>query len=450
MIQRDERDLWPEQDPAAARAAADLERAYATAPTPHLAESIDRAVYARMMDQEAPTAAGGMSKSAPKVRRAVPRLRLASLVAAVLVTASGVAGYLRLSSPTPAAADTQRILRRAAAALRLAPNEAAHVIYSVFVDSTGLGADNKDNNKAAGGLVGLADVWVQTDASGATALSAQTLTTSKSSMASRFVQVGSQVYAYNPEMRVDDTIWINPEARIHPSWLIPRDLFNGASVAEQLNALAAQSPQQVHLLPQQTLDGHTVDVIQVDGWANRPAERTTFYVDAQDYTLRGFDAVSRDPSYPMPSWQVRIDSYAAMPAASVPPHTFTLNAPATAQVARLDLADPVTVSTLEAAYAAACHTASVNLKLLLGSGQTPLASCQATAPGTTQAALVAALAAPSKAAMDAAVAAGQLTPQQEANSLPALQAQLTALVTAPPSALANPTPAPGASGKPRA
>lgn len=450
MIQHDERELnlWPEHDAATARAAADLEQVYTTTPAPHLAKSIDRAVYARMSQGTSPAPMHGASKHTRMGRRVTPRLRLASLAAAALLAASSVAGYLRLSGPTPAAADTQRILRRAAAALQLAPNEAVHAVYSVAVDTSGLDANNP---KAGSGLTGTADVWVQTDASGAPALSAQTLTTSKSGMASRFIQVGAQVYAYNPEMRGDDTIWINPEARIHPSWLIPRDLFNGASVAQELNTLAARSPQQVHLLPQQTLDGHTVDVIEVDGWTNGPAQRTTFYVDAQSYMLRGFDAASRDPSYPMPSWQVRLGSYAAMPAAAVSPHTFTLDAPATARVARLDLADPVTVASLQASYTAACHAgATVNLKVLLRSAQTLLASCQASAPGTTQAALVAGLAAPSKAAMDAAVAAGQLTPAQEANSLPALATQLTALVTTPPSTLTNPVPTPGTDGKPGA
>jgi hypothetical protein len=49
----------------------------------------------------------------------------------------------------------------------------------------------------------------------------------------------------------------------------------------------------------------------------------------------------------------------------------------------------------------------------------------------TQADLVAALAAPDKAGLDAAVAAGQITPAQETAGLAALQAQLTTLVTTP-------------------
>src|SRR5579884_662205 len=100
MIQRDERELDPEQAHAA-----HLARLYTSTPAPHLADAIDRAVYTRMTAQAAP----GASKSTAKGRRVTPRLRLASLATAALLMASGVAGYLRLSSPTPAAADTQRI-----------------------------------------------------------------------------------------------------------------------------------------------------------------------------------------------------------------------------------------------------------------------------------------------------------------------------------------------------
>ena len=121
---------------------------------------------------------------------------------------------------------------------------------------------------------------------------------------------------------------------------------------------------------------------------------------------------------------------ATLPASAVPPHTFTLNAPATAQVAPLDLADPAAFRTLRTAFAATCHS-SANIKQLLGSGQSLLVACQATAPGVTQAGLVAALAAPDKVALEAAEAAGQITPAQETASLAALQAQLTTLVTTP-------------------
>jgi hypothetical protein len=173
-------------------------------------------------------------------------------------------------------------------------------------------------------------------------------------------------------------------------------------------------------------------VIEVDGWTNRPAQRTVFYFDAQSYVLRGFDASSLDPSYAMPAWQVRLTGYSIMPAASVPAATFTLNAPATAQVHLPDFGDAAVFTTFTTAYATACHGgADLNLKVLMRAGQSLLAACQAAVPGTTQDALVAALAAPEQATLDAAVASGQISAVQETNSLATLRAWLTTWLTTP-------------------
>ena len=113
----------------------------------------------------------------------------------------------------------------------------------------GAGGLAAGSGKADGGLSGTADVWIQAGASGAPTLSAQTLTMDKPGMTSRFIQVGPQVYAYNPEMRGDNTIMLAPEARAHPSWLVPNDVFDAAGVTQELSTLATQSPQRVQLLP---------------------------------------------------------------------------------------------------------------------------------------------------------------------------------------------------------
>jgi hypothetical protein len=138
-------------------------------------------------------------------------------------------------------------------------------------------------------------------------------------------------------------------------------------VAQSLSTLAHVSPRHVRLLPQQSLDGVTVDVIEVDGWTDAPAQRTIFYFDANSYVLRGFDATSLDPSYPMPTWQARLTSETAMAASAVPPQTFALDAPAIATVAPLDLGGPA-FSTFAATVTAICHS-TVNAKSLLCSGQ---------------------------------------------------------------------------------
>jgi hypothetical protein len=254
-------------------------------------------------------------------------------------------------------------------------------------------------------------------------------------MHSRFIQIGQQVLAYNPEMRGDNTIQLGwrGQMRGYPSWVVPNEVFDGASVAQSLSTLAQASPQQVRLLPQQTLDGHTVDVVEVDGWVQGPAQRTVFYFDAQSYVLRGFDATSLDPSYPMPSWQARFSAATTMAASAVPPQTFALAAPATAMV-RLDFGGPAFGPTL----VATCHFNAMT-KGSLRSGHSVLSVCQATAPGVTAPGLVAALAAPDKATLDAAVAAGVITPAQAAVYLSQVQDQLTAFVTAQTSPTAAPT-----------
>jgi hypothetical protein len=243
----------------------------------------------------------------------------------------------------------------------------------------------------------------------------------------RYVQIGQQVYGYDTG---NNGIIVPGTHDEHPGWMIPNDALVGAGVAQELSALAQRAPGQVRVLPPQTLDGSAVDVVQVNGWTDAPGMRTTFYFDAESFMLRGFDAVSIDPSYAAPSWQVRLASYATVAAAAVPPHTFTLNAPADARVEPFRL-DPATIVP---AFAGACHNpldVGRLEQILQARRQSLLAACQATAPAVSRDALVTALLAPSKDALDGALAAGQITPAQEAAALTVQQQWLTAFATTP-------------------
>jgi hypothetical protein len=397
------------------------------------------------------------------------RVRLACVAAALALALSGVLGSLpgipRLGAPALVSAQT--VLSRAAAAMRLAPNRAAHLIYRVAVTPP---ADKAAHAvpllPAKGGAVQLppagpaqstTDVWVQADAHGAPTMSSQTLTAfgahveesgdvAHQSAARRhaldsgkdreagglpliahYVQVGGRVYGYD---HGNNAIVIPGTHDQHPGWMIPNDALDGGSVAQDLSALAQRSPGQVQVLPPQSLDGIGVDVLQVNGWADAPGMRTTFYFDAQSFVLRGFDAVSIDPAYPTPSWQVRLDSYTTVDVAAVPPHTFTLNAPADARVEpfRLDLVTYVPV------FAVTCHsTLGVRQleQILTAKQQTLLIACQVTAPAVSRDALVAALLAPNRGALDGALSSDQITPAQEDAALAAQQQWLTAFVTTP-------------------
>lgn len=409
MSHGDDRQFDPRHEPddtAAAAALADLERAYAAVPPPALRQAMDRAVHARMAAPP-PTDTRRALRLPRAPRLALVRARLLPAVAALLLALSGMASYLRLHGAAPVSART--VLQRAAGAL--APGQAAHVTYSVTMTP---------GSEKLGALT--ADVWVQADTNGAPALTAQTLTAGQRGAltAYRAVAIDGHYYAYDASHQA---ILLDPQTRADPSWLLPTGVLDGAGIAQVLATLQQRSPQRVQLLPEQTLDGVQVDVIQVEGWTDRPAQRTTFYFDAQSYLLRGFDAVSDDPSYPTPAWQARLSAYAGMPAASVPARTFSLDAPATARVyaGSPDLG----------IFAAACHSAS-NPKDILKAGQESLLdACRATAPTVTQADLVAAFLAPTRAALDAAAAAGQITAAQAADGLARQQAWLATFVSSP-------------------
>jgi hypothetical protein len=185
-------------------------------------------------------------------------------------------------------------------------------------------------------------------------------------------------------------------------------------------------------LPTQTLEGAPVEVIQADGVLDRPALRVTLYFDARTHVQRGFDAASDDPTYPTPSWQVRLRSQATMPASSVPPGTFALELPAVTRVEE----SPSGV------LPAACG--GITLPPYRGSSTwskaergliTPLALCQQHDPSLTADQLASALAQEPEAQLQEAVAAGILSPQEASAARATLQSQLASLVAGQPAGL---------------
>jgi hypothetical protein len=409
MIQRNEDTaamFVVQDDRALAQTLTDLEQIYAATFPAHLSAAVDRAVYERMDAlSQAPASATRVRIPARAALFGLTRWRVAQLAAAVLLTLSAIGAYAWFGSQ-PASA--QAVLRQASS-FHLAANQTAHLTYNVTLK----------------GHAGSAEVWAQADASGAPIRAAQTLTisgpakhnpgSSVATLSSRYVEVGQQVYLYDP---AHNAILLSPEAREDPGWILPPDTFFGVNVARELTALAQQSPRRVQLLPQRTLDGHQVGAVEVDGWFNQPDLRTTFYFDVSSGLLRGFDSVVRSTAQPI--WQLRLATEEMV--ATAPPQTFLLNAPATARVVAPDL----TGST----FITVCHPPS-EAKALLKSGMSPLALCQQTVPTMTAADLTAALLAPQRTAVHAAATAGQITSAQEAECLAALQARLTAWVTSP-------------------
>ncbi len=184
-------------------------------------------------------------------------------------------------------------------------------------------------------------------------------------------------------------------------------------------------PTGARLLGQRTLDGSTVDAVQVDGWPDGGSS-VIFYFDTDSHLLRGFDVTNTDPSSDAASWQARLASERTMPADATPPSTFKLNAPANANVQPPGPDSDVLTRLCPA-----------NLKLFIIRGESLLTACQSKTPGLTEDALVAALAASIKTDLDAAVAAGVITQAQAAQALATQQTQLRTFVTT-----SGPPPAP--------
>jgi hypothetical protein len=348
----------------------------------------------------------------PKGRQRWPlRLRLGFAVALAGAAIAAAVAVLGLAG-TAGTASAETVLRHAAA-VRFAADEAVHLDYSVQV------------TLSARTSSGTGDVWVETDANGTPTLVAETLSLRKlpsapPQLVERAIETPAGVYTYAAghnaiEIPSHTVSSLPPQS---PTVPLPAFLFNGATVAQRLQQLGAGAQGGARLLGQRTLDGFTVDAIQVDGWPNGDSLRTIFYFDAQSHLLRGFDVANTDASYDAASWQVRLASEQTTRADSVPSSTFKLNAPADAWVQTAGSAGDV--------LARLCPA---NLKPLLIQGQSLLTACRSTTPGLTEDALVAALSGSSKTDLDSAVAAGQITPDQAAQALASQQTQLRAFVT---------------------
>jgi hypothetical protein len=126
-----------------------------------------------------------------------------------------------------------------------------------------------------------------------------------------------------------------------------------------------------------------------------------------------------------------------MPLSAVPSHTFSLNAPTTAQVVRE--APPQETSkgpaddNIVKTAAAACNTTAQAFANALQAGDgSMLAICQQTSPTMTADRLVDALIGPFKTTLDAQVASGVITASQEATELTNLRIKLTHMVSDQP------------------
>jgi hypothetical protein len=333
------------------------------------------------------------------------RARIA--LATVTVAALALTGVLSLTSLTsqgplsgPGSASAQIILHRVAATT-LAPGQAAHFAYTITLTAS------KPTINASGTI----DLWYEITADGASR-SLQTLTLSKApglpaQLYGRYLQLGDQLYAYDAERNL---ILLPSERNDISVIVLPNAAFDGATLARTLEPLAAGG--KARLLPRQTLNGTPVDPVQVDGALDEPGLRATFYFDAQSHLLRGFDATSIDPSYPTPSWHIRLTTTSATPAGSVPAGAFDLAAPTTTPIEP----PPLNKQTL---FAVCSHRLTQQTK-----PATILAACQTANPHLTPTQILNALTQDTKTQLDTALHAGLITTNQANTALTAAQAQI--------------------------
>ena len=341
------------------------------------------------------------------------RWRLTSLTLAVLIAIGAGGTYLRGSTPTPVSAQT--VLHRAAA-VSPGPNEATHATYRL---------------SAGGGYTGTGEVWIGANESGAPSEFALTVSMARDGvpapdLSSRLVLEDRTFQVYDPAR---NTVTISSPRAADQEL---EGMFVGTLVAQKLTRALAANVQPAFELQQRTLDGVAVYALTL----NRAEGGQTFYFNTQSYILEGADWVQSGRS-----WQARLDpaSYQTMALSAAPPSTFTLNAPPTAHVITLAPPESTPKSSVPdrilSALAAACNTTPGAIMPAVQAGnKSMLAICQETAPGMTVDRLVAALMAPFKAELDANVAAGAVTPAQEADDLARLQMKLTHLVTDRPGA----------------
>jgi hypothetical protein len=158
------------------------------------------------------------------------------------------------------------------------------------------------------------------------------------------------VWTYSPSLNtVNKNAWTpgkpffqpppasDPEAILY----LPKQTMNAPQVPgamrELLLAAAKGTDGQIRLLPQQSVDGATVDVVQVtrqiagassqqpEGWT---ANVITIYLDSSTYLIRRIDIGGRNPEgVTLAEQRLDITTYEILPASDVPTGVFTFTPP---------------------------------------------------------------------------------------------------------------------------
>ncbi len=264
-----------------------------------------------------------------------PRMRVASLVSAALLALAGLGAYTQLRSPTPVSA--AQILRRTA--LAMAPPAGGDLLRQVMT------YDGSDANSSPLPHE-TATQWVRFAADG-----------SVDRVNSALVVDGrvEQQEVLNDREHWEYMVKAGGEASVQPASPLRPDLGSNGIVwplmlmvePQNLGALrgllmTAATKDEAHLLPQQTIDGRLVDVVQVvhrwpvivDGVSipssrdGATMETLTFYIDAASSLLRRIDEQDQNAQgATVATGRLRVVAYEVIPPADAPADTFTYTPP---------------------------------------------------------------------------------------------------------------------------
>ncbi len=333
--------LHGQHDPALAHLVTDIDQALrAPAPPPALRIALQRELHQRTTVVPRPRRPKARSLSWRPTRRWA-----ASLGAALLLAVSGVIGVIRLAPPTPVSA-AQLVLRHAAAAFQaVPPDQASHAIYTMTPAPPSTGVYLFGTTAAMGTL----DTWIQLDASGAVRQQATTIYSGTATMVNRIVQTGQTAMIYDARAGTVMTTTVPADD------LSSYHLFNAAGLYSLVQVASQGDAQRARLLPRQTLDGHIVDVVEID--QPHYQEKETLYIDARTYILREVDvATVTAKGVTLDAFTIHLLRSDIAPLSSLPARTFALDAPATARAVPLFHSESVSVAQAVAQASAASNT----------------------------------------------------------------------------------------------
>lgn len=271
------------------------------------------------------------------------RARLISIASALALVFGGLAGYLHLQAPTPVSA--QAILRRTAAALRVAgPDQVVHDVSTVHtVNAPGVngGISGISANTAPDVTV---DRWTQWGANGTiirddTAIISGTSTTG--TLLQQSVQTGQTTRLYSAQSNT--TVVMTATQSEPPKNQVIPDPFDAASLRQFILEAQQGSNHDVRVLPEQTLsDGRKLHVVlvthtlPVDPQVNAATAirryNVTLYVDAHTYAIHKLDLSSVNAKgATLSTSTVLVVKYDTMPVSAVPATVFSLRVPASAR-----------------------------------------------------------------------------------------------------------------------